>query len=102
MILIFAKVFQIYLTVYLSLFIENNEASFKKDNDEKWMLLKAKSHEAEEIPKYFLIYKNNELSPLIELEAKDYRIGTPENLQGICILNQLYSNINCYKNNFKL
>ena len=83
MVLIFTKIFKIYLTVYLSLFIENNEASFKKDNDEKWMLLKAKNSEAEEIPKYFLIYRKNWQSSLIELENKDHKIDTPEKLQGI-------------------
>lgn len=88
MVSFFAKVFQIYLTVYLSLFIENNEGSFKKYNDEKWMLLKAKRNEAEEIPKYFLIYKRNEPSPLIELEASDFRIDTPEKLKGIYNFNQ--------------
>ena len=72
--------------------MENNQASNAGSwkmifDDERIMLLKAKSNEAQGIPKYFLIYKKNDPSPLIELEDKDYKIDTPEKQQGmkICI-----------------
>ena len=92
----FTKNFEIYLTFYLFLFMENNQASntgnwkmLEKDGDERILLLKAKSNELNGIPKYFLIYKENEPSPLIELVPKDYRIETPEKHQGMNNFNQI-------------
>ena len=92
----FTTNFEIYLTFYSLLFMENNQASntgnwkmLEKDDDERIMLLKAKSNEAQGIPKYFLIYKENEPSPLIDLVPKDYRFDKPEELQGIFNFNIL-------------